>query len=475
MGKYIGFERTIRYNKYILLTIFFHILRDFFFGYNLNNSFQNLRISITKTQEYLLVHQFIHKLYCYLAIFIISIIIYRYESKINKKKGNYITTTQNIDNTQYQKIDNTQYQKIDNTQYQKIDNTQYQKIFLFDLFFIFLLILKNFLEFIYLRFLKDLDFWMLELLMMYYFISRIYNIQLYKHQLFAFAFNIFPCILKIITIYLSSINNDNNELPILYIKYKWLIPLGIIIFLILIAIESYAISKIKWMMDSRYINPSKILIFFGLIGTMFYLIVSIVSTIFNCHEKIGKYICDVQDNEKYYLENFILYFTKFKGNIKEILIEVFINFFGVIFYFLNKYFSLLIIKYLSPIHIIFLTPIIYFVEKIALVTKTLIIEGTIFTKNAIQNILTKFILDAVGDILSILGFTIYLEIIELKFCGYNYNIRKSIVERAQTEIEYNGINKSFIFLENGDIEELSKEELSETSKNSEKIIEFKKV
>ena len=73
------------------------------------------------------------------------------------------------------------------------------------------------------------------------------------------------------------------------------------------------------------------------------------------------------------------------------------------------------------------------------------------------------------------GFTIYLEIIELKFCGFNYNIRKSIVERAQTETEYNEINKSFIFFENGDIEEFSKDELSEISKNSEKSIEFNKV
>ena len=39
-----------------------------------------------------------------------------------------------------------------------------------------------------------------------------------------------------------------------------------------------------------------------------------------------------------------------------------------------------------------------------------------------------------GNIITILGFLIYLEIIELRFCKLNYNLRKSIVKRSIDDI-----------------------------------------
>ena len=39
-----------------------------------------------------------------------------------------------------------------------------------------------------------------------------------------------------------------------------------------------------------------------------------------------------------------------------------------------------------------------------------------------------------GNIITILGFLIYLEIIELSFCKLNYNLRKSIVKRSIDDI-----------------------------------------
>jgi hypothetical protein len=323
------------------------------------------------------------------------------------------------------------------------------------------------------KLLKDLDFWMLELLIMYYFVSRIYHIKLYKHQIFALGFIIIPCILKIITIYLSSINNDGNELPILYIEYIWLIPLGIIIYLFLIIIEAYSLTKIKQLMDLRYISPSKILIIHGLLGTFFYLIISVISTFIKCNELIKDYICLVKGENESFYENIFLYFNKFEGDLYEIFIEILSNLFGVIFFSLNKYFALLVIKFLSPIHVIFLNPIIFFIQKISLALKTMIIEGSFF-KNPIQNATIKLSLDASGDILSIIGFMIYLEIIELKFCGYNYDIRKEIVERSELESNLERTNKSFIFLEDGDIEECSNDEKSEKSSSTNRSIEFKK-
>ena len=46
----------------------------------------------------------------------------------------------------------------------------------------------------------------------------------------------------------------------------------------------------------------------------------------------------------------------------------------------------------------------------------------------------KFLLDISGDITSILGFLVYLEILELNFCKFNYNLRKNIILRGESEL-----------------------------------------
>ena len=56
------------------------------------------------------------------------------------------------------------------------------------------------------------------------------------------------------------------------------------------------------------------------------------------------------------------------------------------------------------------------------------------TENPIRYIIPKLILDFSGDILSILGFLIYLEIIELNFCGLNLNLRREIIKRGMNEL-----------------------------------------
>ena len=54
------------------------------------------------------------------------------------------------------------------------------------------------------------------------------------------------------------------------------------------------------------------------------------------------------------------------------------------------------------------------------------------TKEPIQK--TKFWLDIGGDIITIIGLLIYLEIIVLKFYGFDYNIKKNIIGRASLDV-----------------------------------------
>ena len=93
---------------------------------------------------------------------------------------------------------------------------------------------------------------------------------------------------------------------------------------------------------------------------------------------------------------------------------------------------------------------------------TLINEGTFFSKNHIENIYSKYILDLSGDIISSIGFIIYLEIIELNCCNLNYDLRRTIKARSQTDaliISDDEDDKVFVYLDNGDVEEVDKKSI----------------
>ena len=44
-------------------------------------------------------------------------------------------------------------------------------------------------------------------------------------------------------------------------------------------------------------------------------------------------------------------------------------------------------------------------------------------------------MDETGDLFSVIGFLIYLEIIELHFCNFDYDLKNNITKRANNEIK----------------------------------------
>ena len=85
---------------------------------------------------------------------------------------------------------------------------------------------------------------------------------------------------------------------------------------------------------------------------------------------------------------------------------------------------------MGPVHITITQPIFYILKKIMLITNNLVKDETFF-KDTENYKPTRFYMDISGDIISLFGFFIYFEIIELKFCGLNYNLRKYIIQRAR--------------------------------------------
>ena len=233
--------------------------------------------------------------------------------------------------------------------------------------------------------------------------------------------------------------NKAKRLKNYYVKNEYIVPIGIIVYLLLITLRSYVNSSLKWLMDLKYISDKKLLMIYGIFGAIISFIICIITTFVECKNNIDiadiyNYICKVNNNNT-------LYFDDFK-DIKYDLISILRTVFGSIFFYFNKYFSILIIKYLTPVHLIFSIPVYYFFLKMVLMVNTLIRDGSFFSENRIKYIGYKLILDSLGDILSTIGFLIYLEIIELNFCGLNYYLRRKISERADDEKYENlGIEK----------------------------------
>ena len=149
-----------------------------------------------------------------------------------------------------------------------------------------------------------------------------------------------------------------------------------------------------------------------------------------------------------YLDNFDVYYETI-SNLEnyEIIIEICLILFGMICKFFALYYDILIIQYLTPIHTIFYGSIYYFIVKIFALFYNKI-KTNHFYNGKQKNDEKRFyisLLELFGNFITIFGFLIYLEIIELGFCELNYNLKKNIEKRRAEEIMkiegYEGFNE----------------------------------
>ena len=80
------------------------------------------------------------------------------------------------------------------------------------------------------------------------------------------------------------------------------------------------------------------------------------------------------------------------------------------------------VKYLTPVHLSFTNSIYYFFVHILLFIMT--------DKNESAFNYSKFWVDILSESLSFIGFLIYLEIIELHFCGLHHDLKIYIIGRS---------------------------------------------
>ena len=165
---------------------------------------------------------------------------------------------------------------------------------------------------------------------------------------------------------------------------------------------------------------------------------------------IDIHLCNiVEDNSnrnESYLENIFIYFKILNnGEYYDIMIEVFTSIIGSFVYSFYIYFFILIIKYLSTVHMIFYSFIYSFCVQVIYTFISLITD--IYPTKQKFNIII-FISDIIVDIISFFWICVYCEIFELNFCNFNYNLRRNIIERGEEDVNIMGKTESFFSIIN---------------------------
>ncbi len=412
---YISFGEWNTNYKYIAITTLFAFLTEFTFGFVYGDDSCLIKLLISNEQFNLSKHIIVHYFFRYLVITILSLILYKYERKINlynqtDKKSKHSSSIQLIYNNQMKEIN--------------------YSISTSDVIFVFsLMVIQELLnELYYNSYFNSLDSWMCELPVIAFMTVKILNFKIYAHHKLAIYVN-FIIILPIqITLFILNYNfpsnsqckefkyNEENIYKV-YNDNIWFIPFGIIFYILIMCTRSYSITKIKYYVELKFLSPGQILIVYGIIGTIITLFIGIISSFISCLSfEMG--ICKVEYEEGIYLENIKQFFEDFKNDV---IVELVTIIFGTAFNFLYYYFFLIIIKRLTPMHIIVVNLLIFL---------SFIISSLFWKPIEKSSYKYKVYIQVIMDSIIFFIILVYLEIIELHFCKLDYNLRKNISIRS---------------------------------------------
>ena len=446
MVKFLSCGKWNKYYVYILLLAIFDVSKDCLYSLAYNNSFIGFYSHKNDIfQDELAKHQTIHDLFNYVMTIILGFIFY---------KSEVITIKRDFSKKQFEKDNNSSKMILIYNSEKDEENKERDKPGIGLFFILIIWIIMEHLFSLYNSILKDLDFWMIEIIILSFIMYKMFNFQIFRHHIIAMAINLIPLLLKIISIYLTYADDSSGDLPIykyfsnINISIYLIFGCGIFSYLILILSKSYTNSKMKWFMDLKNISSNKILIYYGILGTIILLSITIISTYHQCSEVSSENdpsqisfwdsICKIIDNDgqKKYFENFKLYIKELKEEKikKELLTSALCS----AAFFFNKFFSILVIKNLTPVHLTFSVPIIYIIQKSIIILHAIFYPGENFFTSASEIEFKKFFLDIISDFFSAFSFLLYLEIIVLKIWEIDYNIKENIIKRGSLESNQTG-------------------------------------
>ena len=221
---YIKCSKCNKYNKFIILAALFGFLTNYTFGHIYNNKMDLFKLIDTDNQKLLSNHIIYHYIFRFLGVAIISfaLLLIKKDDSQKKPDDNYLEARTN---------ESSAIILIYNDAEEDLNNISFN-IFIV----IFIMVLQRILEDLFYKSnLRNLDFWMLELPLVSYLNYKILNFKIHRHHYLVIYINlILGLIYKISSFIINYILYNSNEDNLYYIfkKKKWLIPLGIIIYLI---------------------------------------------------------------------------------------------------------------------------------------------------------------------------------------------------------------------------------------------------
>jgi hypothetical protein len=370
-------------------------------------------------------HRIFDPLFSYLGVIALSLFIPK--EKVKKREKNEEIKEEESSETSSKGIDsNNHLPKLIHNELKNYLNNR-GGIIIFILILILWIIEEN-LVLIYVDIFQDLDFWFFELIFISIIFSNHFIFKIYSHQKLSMALSIgVGSILKIYNISISLISEDEK----IYKKYPLVFFFVILYFLIILA-RSYVNTQIKVFMDLKFITHRLLFMSYGIAGSIICFVVGIIISFSSCSKSdvFETFICKFKYNNNIYYDE-IHNYAESPLNISVRLIIIIL---GMASFICHKYFYTLIIKDYTPIHVIFSFPAQFFIEKTFMVIYTAIFHIKLLLEG--EEKINKFLLDISGDIASIIGFLIYLEIIELNFCKLNYNLKKNIISRGENDYKF---------------------------------------
>ena len=262
----------------------------------------------------------------------------------------------------------------------------------------------------------------MDILFLLIFFRVFHKILFYKHQYISLIIIILTGLARFFRVFENFFHERGKKIGFLTLGFIILLPL----------IDSVKIYIIQKYMKYNYYSPYFILFLIGIIYLIISLIILIIFKNINCSTNICKSLSEINiDANK--AVNYIL-----------------IIFYGL-FYGLEHFIKFYTMYTFSAFHYILIST---FGEIIKFGYKMILHFNTI---DLIVNIVTYF--------LEIIAVLVFIETIELNFCGLNMNLKKNIIFRADYELDL--INKSKNSNGDDDSETIDSQPLYDIDSNSE--------
>ena len=433
-NNFIGLGKCSKKYLYILGTILFRCLRDCIFGFIAIDpeSKTGLFGFIPELSKHYLLQDF-YKYLSYIIGGLIFLNVLKKNNSLNKEKAPVLRS------------------KSSNTLIYHKQGPNLKEISIIKILAICMIycIHAELSRIMYLFDFNGLDFWIFDIIFTIFFMDTYFIITYHKHQKFSMIFVIIiNAILLIISSFLPNTNNQDSDLrdkntyqiieDITNSRYLFICILFIFIFLS--ALLSYGRVKTKILMYLYYISPYQIIFYVGAIGSILTFLALIFVTFFNCKENTNYSIENycilskiVNNKKKYYYDNIFIYFNDLYDNITNYKFYFEILLITPLFFALEFFgftCEILTIHYLNPIYVLVRENLYYCILRF------LFILANINDYNKYMTIEQFFILQF-SEISAIFGYAIYLEIIELRFCGLDKDLRRKIIERGERESVHN--------------------------------------